>query len=145
MGTKARMLVSLGAQKAATTWLAHYLSKHPQCAITPLKETHYFDYYDLEVPEAGRKRLQARRDALAERIKANPRRPAVKKWRRTIAYIDRRIAAIDLGPPSYEAYEDLVLSTAPKKARIVGEITPANGLLSVERLRNFQHHDPLQP
>ena len=137
MGTNTRMLVSLGAQKAATTWLAHYLSQHPQCAATPLKETHYFDYYDLGVPDLGRKRLRARRRKLIRRAKADPALRKNREWRRAKAYLDLRIAAIDLGPPTYEAYEALIMSAARKKSRIVGDITPANGLLSAERMRNI--------
>ncbi|MDC0147613.1 sulfotransferase [Alphaproteobacteria bacterium] len=34
--------VCIGAQKAGTTWLNHYLSKHPEVFIGPVKEINYF-------------------------------------------------------------------------------------------------------
>jgi hypothetical protein len=33
----------IGAQKAGTTWLYHALRQHPQVAMPPIKELHYFD------------------------------------------------------------------------------------------------------
>lgn len=35
--------VGIGAQKAGTTWLARYLSSHPEVFFSPEKELHYFD------------------------------------------------------------------------------------------------------
>lgn len=35
--------VGIGAQKAGTTWLARYLSGHPEVFFSPEKELHYFD------------------------------------------------------------------------------------------------------
>lgn len=34
----------IGAQKAGTTSLYHYLSQHPQIYMSPVKEPHFFDY-----------------------------------------------------------------------------------------------------
>lgn len=36
-------LVGVGAQKAGTTWLYQYLGRHPDVAMSPIKELHYFD------------------------------------------------------------------------------------------------------
>ena len=38
------LLLGIGAQKAGTTWLADYLSGHPDVYIPPMKELHYFDF-----------------------------------------------------------------------------------------------------
>lgn len=38
-----RFLVGIGAQRAGTTWLFHYLGRHPDVAMSPIKELHYFD------------------------------------------------------------------------------------------------------
>ncbi|WP_374764218.1 sulfotransferase [Yunchengibacter salinarum] len=40
-------IFGLGAQKAGTTWLADYLSTHPQVFMSPIKELHYFDLRDV--------------------------------------------------------------------------------------------------
>lgn len=37
------MFIGIGAQKAGTTWLANYLSSHPEVFMSPLKELHYFN------------------------------------------------------------------------------------------------------
>ena len=37
------LLFGIGAQKAGTTWLYHYLRQHPACRRGPMKEMHYFD------------------------------------------------------------------------------------------------------
>lgn len=131
------MLISLGAQKAATSWLARYLSEHPQCERTPLKEVHYFDYYDLGIKDLGRDRIRQRKDALVQRATNNPGLLGKPKFQRAIQFHDQRLAAADAGPPTYEGYEKLVMSVKRKSTMIVGEITPANGLLAPERLKGM--------
>lgn len=37
------LLVGVGAQKAGTSWLYEYLGRHPEVAMSPIKELHYFD------------------------------------------------------------------------------------------------------
>lgn len=37
------IMIGVGAQKSGTTWIADYLSQHPQFTISPVKEIHYFD------------------------------------------------------------------------------------------------------
>ena len=36
-------LIGVGAQKAGTSWLYDYLGHHPEVAMSPIKELHYFD------------------------------------------------------------------------------------------------------
>jgi hypothetical protein len=38
-----KFMVGVGAQKAGTTWLFDYLGRHPDVAMSPIKELHYFD------------------------------------------------------------------------------------------------------
>jgi hypothetical protein len=38
----------IGAQKAGTTSLYHYLKQHPQIYMSPVKEAHFFDYEGTE-------------------------------------------------------------------------------------------------
>lgn len=40
----------IGAQKAATSWLAHNLRQHPEVWMPPIKEIHYFDRVQGQVP-----------------------------------------------------------------------------------------------
>ena len=36
-------VIGVGAQKAGTTWLFEYLGQHPDVAMSPIKELHFFD------------------------------------------------------------------------------------------------------
>ncbi|GAB3283910.1 sulfotransferase family protein [Parahaliea aestuarii] len=45
--------VGIGAAKSGTSWLASYLSAHPDIAFSPIKELHYFDAMFLENPRGG--------------------------------------------------------------------------------------------
>ncbi|MFZ2725011.1 MAG: sulfotransferase domain-containing protein [Methylococcaceae bacterium] len=38
-----RYIIGIGAQKAGTSWLTYYLSRHPQVLVSPVKEVHFFD------------------------------------------------------------------------------------------------------
>ena len=49
----------VGAAKAGTTSLAHYLDEHPQVYLSPIKEPNYFSRNDIH-PEHFRKLLKER-------------------------------------------------------------------------------------
>jgi len=38
-----RYVIGIGAQKSGTSWLADYLSGHPEVFVSPIKELHFFD------------------------------------------------------------------------------------------------------
>ncbi|MEM9852590.1 MAG: sulfotransferase domain-containing protein, partial [Pseudomonadota bacterium] len=63
-------LLGIGAQKAGTTWLYEYLDAHPNIAMSPVKEMHFWGYRGCgpwEWPVTHfRKRLLARREADAK-------------------------------------------------------------------------------
>ena len=44
---EAAYFVGIGAAKAGTSWLADYLAGHPEVALSPIKELHYFDAMHL--------------------------------------------------------------------------------------------------
>ena len=97
----------------------------------------FFDYHDLGVAGAGRSRIAARRRKLVKKGKAQPQLKATPDFKRAKKYLDARLAVIDLGAPTYTDYEALIMSAANSDTKIIGEITPANGLLSEDRLRNI--------
>ena len=43
----------VGAQKAGTTSLYHYLNQHPQVYMSPRKEPHFFEGMHIGIPQAG--------------------------------------------------------------------------------------------
>lgn len=122
------LLFCVGATKAGTSWLYEHLSAHPQCHFRTIKELHYFSLKD-EAQFDGALRgtdrqiieMQARLDAAAD-----DRKPMVARrladliaWREVLAH-----RAIDL--PAYRAF----LTEGAGAARLVGDVTPAYGLLS---------------
>ncbi len=44
MGAAHTWIIGIGAQKAATTWLARYLAQHPDIFISPISEMHFFEH-----------------------------------------------------------------------------------------------------
>ncbi len=113
-----RILFGLGATKAGTSWLHQWLSGHPECHFRSVKELHYFDALD-----AGRV-AERRAELVADRARAR----AETRQRD----LDAAIALLG-GAESGAAYLDYL--GAGQGAAVVGDITPAYGLLSVDRLR----------
>ena len=50
----------VGAQKAGTTSLYHYLNQHPQVYMSPRKEPHFFEGMDSEFRRPGRRSVPVR-------------------------------------------------------------------------------------
>lgn len=126
-------MFGIGATKAGTSWLYRYLDSHPDCAMPAMKELHYFDTADprkqaWQVKQFTRKAA----DLKARRAFA----PAAKQ-----ASLDGRIAVLEgaislLSAPrdGHAAYLSY-LSGVAGSARVVGDVTPAYGLLPEEELR----------
>ena len=122
----------IGAQKAATSWLAHNLRQHPEVWMPPIKEIHYFDRVEGRVP-AGQ---QGARGGLAQRRLAShlfPRgtRPSLRAWR-TVRLMRAHpvwAARFLLGRWTDRWYRSLF----PRRAGLVtGEATPAYARLDAE-------------
>ncbi|MGR3491538.1 MAG: sulfotransferase [Shimia sp.] len=99
-----RILYCVGATKAGTSWLYSYLRGHPDCALLPVKELHFWDTEDDERAEVMSARLRPQHKALAD----------------AVAYRDVR------------AY--LAVLTEGADDKLVADITPSYSLLSEERL-----------
>lgn len=123
------ILFCAGATKAGTSWLFRALKDHPQTHFRSIKELHYFDAID--------------KDRLADQIARQERLCAAESNRMTMGQGDREhlmqrivdrkvfIRLLQRGEDvnAYRAY----LSEGAG-GRLVGDFTPAYGLLSVERL-----------
>ena len=128
---KPRTLVfGIGAQKAATSWLDHYLRDHPEVCLPVRKEQHYWTTHRLEGASDRRARVarqlaKIERRSLWKRLTRTPKRRAVDEaWRRNAAML----AAPD---PGHRAYADTLFQTY-RGQPVAGEITPAYGLLGAE-------------
>ncbi|MES2433866.1 MAG: sulfotransferase [Pseudomonadota bacterium] len=132
MSKEPTLLFCVGATKAGTSWLYEHLSAHPQCHFRTIKELHYFSLkteaqFDGALRGVDRKiaEMQARLDVVAD-----DRKPAVAgrladliAWRAVLAH-----RAIDL--PAYRAF----LREDAGDARLVGDVTPAYGLMTQQAL-----------
>jgi hypothetical protein len=125
-------LLCVGATKAGTSWLNEYLAAHPDCHLRTVKELHYFDAYDFggRVPQIAHLERQA--EVFERRLtRAEPERVPVLAAKAR----DRRdLAALLARDEDDLAYVDY-LCTGRWTKPLVGDMTPASGLLSAERLR----------
>ncbi|MGR3467430.1 MAG: sulfotransferase [Shimia sp.] len=100
----AGVLYCVGATKAGTSWLYAYLRAHPECAVLPVKELHFWDTEDDERAQVMSGRLRSQHKALAD----------------AVAYRDTR------------AYIAVLTEGAGDK--LCADITPSYSLLSEDRL-----------
>ena len=122
-------LYGVGAAKAGTTWLAQCLRAHPECALPPVKETHYFDSVESgkslwAVDSLIRNRQQAR-DSLATATSDAERARAIVK----VDNIDRWLALVATGKRDDARYEELMQARLKKMHSVVADVTPAYALL----------------
>jgi hypothetical protein len=122
------LLFCVGATKAGTSWLYDHLSAHPQCHFRTIKELHYFSLknaaqFDGALRGMDRKiaEMQARLGVAADarKLVVAQRLADLIEWRAVLAH-----RAIDL--PAYRAY----LTANMGQARLVGDVTPAYGMMS---------------
>ena len=120
-----RILFGVGATKAGTGWLHDWLASHPECYFRPVKELHYFNSFDEGTVS---RRIMALGDA----------RAAVEARGGAAARIEALSDLIDAfrvgGDGSYLRY----LTTGRAREAVVGDVTPAYGLLSVDRLKAME-------
>lgn len=125
------LLFGIGATKAGTSWLHHYLSAHPECALRSIKELHFFDTMDDRGAHAWYLRdLDAKAEALSARVAEAPDEGRIIRLAELRAY--RRV----LKRHDEAAYLDFV-EGARDEERVVGDITPAYGLLPADRLAHM--------
>lgn len=128
------LLFGIGATKAGTTWLYRYLSDHPECALRPIKELHFFD--TIDDPKARKfylRDFEQKSKALERRIS---RSEIEEQDERILHLASLRVYARVLKAQDEVAY--LAYLEAERGAeRVVGDITPAYGLLPAHRLAHM--------
>jgi hypothetical protein len=121
------LFFGVGAQKAATSWLDHYLRGHPEVCLPVRKEQHYWTTHRLAGASDRRARVarqieRIERRGVWERLTRAPKRRAVDRaWRLNEAML--RDAA-----PGHRAYADTLFQVY-RGQPVAGEITPAYALL----------------
>lgn len=125
MGDGPRILFGVGATKAGTSWLHRWLADHPDCHFRTVKELHYWNALEegrvpQRVEELGAEAARLRQKGLS------PRRLADIEALREVFRNGAR-------PDAYLGY----LSQGRDGKTVVGDVTPAYGLLPAERLREM--------
>ncbi|MCK8465463.1 sulfotransferase [Aliiroseovarius sp. S1339] len=117
----------LGATKAGTSWLFDYLYGHRDCHFPAVKELHYFDALEHGTGDFYRKQAQAR----LERARSD--RPT--RWQKQlVADLERWLATFDGKTRDDAAYLRYVREGG-ENARLIGDFTPAYGLLREASLK----------
>lgn len=122
-------LYGIGAAKAGTTWLARCLRAHPECALPPIKETHYFDSVELGTSlwavDSILRLRQIVRTGLSEATTGEERQKAARR----VEAMDRWLSLIASGQRDDATYEALLKGRLLKHHKVVADITPAYALL----------------
>lgn len=119
------LIFCVGATRSGTSWLHSYLRDHPDCFLRAQKELHYFDELHGDWPA---QRLPRKLESL-EATDRSPHQDLVvtdlKEW----------LQVFD-GRPNDTGYLDYV-GYGRVKARVVGDFTPAYGLLDADVLAHM--------
>lgn len=114
-------VIGVGAQKAGTTWLYDYLGRHPQIAMSPIKELHYFDaVHRPDIGAAWSEDFRRELRQLLHRIASGQTAPLLQLH----SLIDR--VRMDSDAWAYLEYFDRL---ATYGRRVTGEITPSYSVI----------------
>ncbi len=113
--------IGVGAQKAGTTWLYEYLGRHPDVAMSPIKELHYFDVVHRPELCAFFSRDFRQEAVDCARQLASGQEVSLTRMQ---CLLDR--VRMDSEPAAYLEYFDRLATFG---RRVVGEITPSYSLL----------------
>lgn len=132
----------LGAQKAGTTWLSHYLKAHPAVSVPEWKEHDYWNMAEGR-PQASRmlREQQERRKTPSLLRSLAARLPFTLHARRQRA-ITLALRAIAAPRPPHSAYADVILENVTDKTLAAGEICPEYALLRAETFAEMARLSP---
>lgn len=126
------VMFCVGANKAGTSWLHRYLSRHPDCRLPHLKELHYFDALAFGRIEAEKRRVRKLRDDLAAKA-AGADAWTARRLAERMAELDDWLAVLGRDGVDLAAYRAFLTERAGT-ARLIGDITPAYALLPEDML-----------
>lgn len=127
--TDKTVVIGIGAQKGGTSWLHYFLKRHPQCAMSAIKEAHYFDCIEMKRSEYMAGVVQKHRNkfvketpeaaSIAAPLSVVEMRARIESWADLLAHEQ-------VDPAAYLEY----LMLGSENAKVVGEVTPAYATLS---------------
>ncbi|APX90608.1 hypothetical protein BV394_13515 [Brevirhabdus pacifica] len=135
------LLFGLGANKAGTSWLFRYLEGHPQCHLRSPKELHFFDAEDMGTRAFQLRELSKQIAAARDRLEEGSGNPDY--LRRRIADLTAWRQVMEEPALDLDAYRAFLSQGAAPGTRLIGDMTPAYGLLSEARLRMMAAMGPL--
>lgn len=121
--------MGIGAQRSGTTWLGHYLRRHPQVGFSPLKEVRFFDSkYLADLAGIVHSPLQTRLAirGLARQAVFRPLTAPALAWH--LMGIRRH------APNHYRRYMETLL----RNRDAAGEISPSYAALPSEAIRHME-------
>ena len=137
---KPAIFLCVGAMKSGTTWLYEVLRRHPECALAPVKELHFFEAKYAPQPDHHEYYLRHfdRLEHLAARLAGDVRQRLARRAWQDGLFEDRFLAGLSLDErvaelaaaaellalrdfDSYVAYFEALRSRAG--AKIAGEMT----------------------
>jgi hypothetical protein len=119
-------LLGVGAQKAGTTWLHHYLARSPQVARGYRKEYHVFDSVDLPGEKWHQRNVDMAQTELDNLRRGDTADPV--HLHRASMIADSRFY--------YDYFAGLLRSRA--RIRLTADVTPEYAMLPVERLTEIR-------
>lgn len=135
------LMFGVGATKAGTSWLHRYLCDHPECALPNIKELHYFDRFNDKHRTKELVRLETlRADLLAKTLMAGKFK--AEKLNRRIDELESWIDVMQGETLDADAYKAFLLRDADVETRLVGDITPAYGLMDEPTLTRMRDMAP---
>ncbi|MBY5932226.1 sulfotransferase [Tateyamaria omphalii] len=132
--TEPRIVIGIGAQKAASSWLQVVLGKHPDCHMTRVKGLHYFNKFepgradrDVELVRRKLGSVAAKRSKGIAEVNGLP----IDQF---ASEIEAWAALTKHDTFDLDAYRNMLFMNAGDAA-VVGEVTPAYSSLSRDILR----------
>lgn len=111
------LFIGIGAQKSGTTWLANYLTNHPEVGFSPIKELHFFSSMHRNGVSQFEKQFASRLRRKVSRMGTPPSATELEEIRCLTLRLEMQSE-----PKNYKLYFDLLQKPNHK---VVGEITPA--------------------
>lgn len=130
------LMFGVGATKAGTSWLHRYLFEHPQCALPNIKELHYFNRIQPRQHDKEMLRLNTLRADLVTKSLIVGKQQAARLEVR-ISEVEDWIAVMQRGAVEQDAYLAFLNRNTGPGTRLVGDITPAYGLMNEATLADM--------
>ncbi|MEO0486082.1 MAG: sulfotransferase [Pseudomonadota bacterium] len=134
------LLYGVGATKSGTSWLYRTLYEREDCELSAVKETHYWDTFNLTDRAAQQEVFQRQRNRLARQLVAAQeinREWKIRNLTRRLDDLDRLTAMLEDGREAHTAYAAYLMARADEGTKLVADICPSYALLPDIRYREM--------